>query len=307
MRVLANVVSGFDIFHCVISPTFLNGSLLVQSLARRSRVPVILNIHGIIPVERAYDMGITISPAELWLRHTETMMSVKAASRIVVNTKFMFNDVIRWFGVKPEKVIVIPNGVNVSHFQDCNEHVMLDGDPSVLYVGRLARVKGVDILINAIAAVRNYFPNIKVHFIGHRDFTDVGLSDLIVEKGVEKNAVFHEWIPQSVLPSYYKSADFCVFPSVIESFGIVILEAMASGTPLIASDIAAFKEIISDESTGLFFQNGNVEDLSRKMLRLASDSKLKKQISQKALEAVQAYDWKRVTQQYLSLYGSLIQ
>ena len=145
-------------------------------------------------------MGITISPTELLLRHTETVVSVKAASRVVVNTKFMFNDVIRWFGINPEKVLVIPNGVNVSHFQNCNERGILDGDPCVLYVGRLARVKGVDTLINAIAIVRNYLPNIKVHFVGHRDFTDACLSDLVVEKGVAKNVVFHKWVPQSLIP-----------------------------------------------------------------------------------------------------------
>ena len=93
-----------------------------------------------------------------------------------------------------------------------------------------------------------------------------------------------------------------MFPSVIESFGIVLLEAMAAGAPLIVSDIAAFKEIVSDESTALFFQTGNANDLSKKMVRLAVGLKTEKANISKSVGSCSSI---RLEKSNSTIFGSL--
>lgn len=300
----ANLGISFDIIHFLMSPTFVNGSLLLSLPAKVGGVPIVLNIHGIVYTEAKYIYGY-ISPTEL-IKNTISSISTKTATRIVVNSQFMFKKVVEAYGVNPEKVVVIPNGINVDHFQECNNNILLEGDPCILYVGRLAFVKGIPTLIKALAIVRQDLPNVKVHFVGDSRYTSPNLRSLIIKEGVEKNIVFHKWVSQSNLPSYYKSADFCVFPSTLESFGIVILEAMASGAPIIASDIPAFRELLSEGITGLFFHRENPQDLSKAILRLACDSNLKIRLSKNASEVVQTYDWEIIARKYLELYNSLL-
>ncbi len=150
----------------------------------------------------------------------------------------MRNNVVVWYRLNRDKVAVIPNGVDLKMFTGNNDRILLEGDPSILYVGHFARLKGVDILIQAIAKLRIELPNIKLHLVGRGDVSHFAL--LAKKEGIEKHVVFHGWAEHSMLPSYYKSADICVFPSRHEGFGIVILEAMASGIPVIASNIPSF-------------------------------------------------------------------
>jgi len=86
----------------------------------------------------------------------------------------------------------------------------------------------------------------------------------------------------------------------------VILEAMAAGIPIIASDIAAYHELLSEGATGLFFRTGDSRDLSRAILELSSDLTLQRRLSKNAIDVVQAYDWESIAKKYLTLYGSLV-
>jgi phosphatidylinositol alpha-mannosyltransferase len=217
----------------------------------------------------------------------------------------MFRKIIEWYRVEPEKVVVIPNGINLKMFQSPPEKVMMDGDPCVLFVGSFIYPKGVDILIKAIAIAKRDLPDIKLHVVGNSKYMLPSLKTLIAKEGVENNICFHGWVRQSELPRYYKSADFCVFPSRLESFGIVVLEAMASGIPIVASDIETFTERLTEGITALFFRQNNPEDLSKVILKLASDSNLRTRLSINALEVVQTYDWSNIALKYLELYQNV--
>lgn len=190
-------------------------------------------------------------------------------------------------------------------FQSSPEKVTMEGDPCVLFVGSFIYPKGVDTLIKAIAIAKRDLPDIKLHVVGNSKYLLPSLRSLIAKEGVENNISFHGWVSQSELPRYYKSADFCVFPSRLESFGIVVLEAMASGTPIIASDIDTFRERLTEGSTALFFQNNKPGDLSRAILKLASDSNLRTQLSKNALEAIQMYNWSNIVLKYLEIYQNV--
>jgi len=161
-------------------------------------------------------------------------------------------------------------------------------------------------VIKAIAIAKRNFPNIRLHVVGtHWDSIHPDFKSLIIKEGVEANICFHGRVSQCELSRYYKSADFCVFASLLETFGIVILEAMASGAPIIASDIEPFREILTEGTTGLFFRHSNSIDLSKAILRLASDTNLRKLLSKNSLEAVKNYDWANIALKYIELYKSL--
>jgi glycosyltransferase involved in cell wall biosynthesis len=298
----------YDIAHFIMGPSFINGSYPLALFARENGLPLILNVHGIIHMEQPFHKKQFLYQAKSLTHKAAVLTLCKKASRIVVNSRFSFNRVIEWYNVEPEKVAVIPNGIDLKLFQnlpDPHERVMLEGDPCVLFVGRLDTSKGVDTLIKGIAIAKRDLPDIKLHVIGNSNYIPPSMKSLIAKEGVETNVSFHGRLCQTELPHYYKAADFCVFPSKFETFGIVILEAMASGTPIIASDIEAFREIAKGTSA-LFLRGSKPEDLGNATLKLASDSNLRKRLSKNALEVVQTYDWSNIALKYLELYKVLL-
>ena len=294
----------FDVAHFVISPWILNASPLIPIFTRATDLPTIVNVHGIIQMEQTYN---EFPKRKIdGINKIVTLMSYRNATRVVVNSKFMLKNIVEWCNVNPNKVALIPNGVDVKHFRDCNESLALEGDPCVLFVGRFCVVKGAATVLKAIAIVKHDLPHIKVHFVGCPNPLPADIQALIIKEGVGQNIVLHNWVSQSKIPSYYKSADFCIFASLIESFAIVILESMAAGVPIIASDIDAYCELLSQRRTGLFFRKGDPQDLGRAILELAANSELRLQMAKNASIAVQTYDWEHVAEKYLTLYRNII-
>jgi glycosyltransferase involved in cell wall biosynthesis len=215
----------------------------------------------------------------------------------------MKNNVVNWYRLNRDKVAVIPNGVNLKMFTESNDRIFLEGDPSILYVGHFSRLKGVDILIRAVAKLRTDLPNLKLHLVGNGNISY--FEALCKKEGIEKYVIFHNWAKQSRIPSYYKSADICVFPSRHEGFGIVILEAMASGVPVISSDIPSFREIISNGIDGRMFKSQDVDALSKEVIALYRDPHLMRELTHNALEKVTEYSWEKIAEKYISLYKYL--
>jgi glycosyltransferase involved in cell wall biosynthesis len=298
----ASLSHDFDIAHFIMLPELIDASFPLALFTKVANFPLILNIHGIIHLEQSL---LKTPFQKALIKKVLTFTLCKNASRIVVNSSWMFRKINEWYGVPPEKVVVIPNGINLKMFQGPTEKEMMEGDPCILFVGSFIYPKGVDTLIKAIAIAKRDLPHIKLHVVGNSKYLLPSLRSLIAKEAVENNIFFHGWVSQSELPRYYKSADFCVFPSRLESFGIVVLEAMASGIPIIASDIDTFRERLTEGSTALFFQNNKPEDLSRAILKLASDSNLRRQLSKNSLETIQMYNWSNIVSKYLEIYQNV--
>ena len=290
----------FDILHFNVNPHWSNGSSMLLRFAKLRQTRTVLNIHGISQLERKAEQWHESISFIDWMR---ALSYSRLADRIVVNSEYMRNTVVVFYGLNRDKVVVIPNGVDLKMFLGSKDRIILEGDPSVLYVGHFARLKGVDILIRAIAKLRIELPNIKLHLVGRGN--DRAFALLAKKEGIEKYVVFHGWAEQSLLSSYYKSADMCVFPSRHEGFGIVILEAMASGIPVIASDIPSFREIISNGIDGRLFKSEDVDALSKEVIALYQDPHLRKELTINAFEKVARYSWEKIADKYISLYKSL--
>ena len=290
----------FSVIHFGANPVWINGSSELLRFAKLRRTSTVLNIHGIPQLERSAEQWPESISYYAWMN---TLSNNKMANRIVVNSEYMRKNVIYWYGLDRNKVVVIPNGVDLKIFTDKYDRILLDGEPSILYVGHFSRLKGVDILIQAIANLTSEFPNIKLHLVGRGNDRFFALQ--AKKLGIEKHIIFHSWAQQSMIASYYKSANICVFPSRLEGFGIVILEAMASGIPVVASDIPSFRELISNGINGCLFKTEDAGALSKEIKALYQNPFLRNEILHNAFEKVKNYSWEKIADKYISLYKEL--
>ena len=204
------------------------------------------------------------------------------------------------FGVS---VQVVPNAIDTSYFNPSVPpyRPLMDGRRNVLYVGRFDERKGVDTLMEAWEKVSSAFSNVRLVMVG-----DGPLRDLVEEYRKRlHNIVVYDDIPMGDerLPMIYRSSDFCVFPAKGgEAFGIVILEAFASGKTAVVSDIEGYNEVACPECALLVPPEDSVA-LSRAISKLLMDDALLRRLSEKALQRGMEFSWDRVVKQFEELYS----
>ena len=292
----------FEIVHFNVVPALINGGYALLELARTKSVGTVLNIHGIIPLEHKLEPSLGRIPQ---MSLIYALRAFKLVDKIVVNSKYMKDLVIDWYNIKPEKIVVIPHGIDFEKFNKCRTRVALPGDPAILYVGKFSERKGLDILFQAVRELRWELPRLKLHLVG---FGEQELfRGLAKELGIEDLIVFHGWVENHKLPAYYKSADLCVFPSKYESFGFVFLEAMASGCPMIATPVGIVPEIVIHGVNGIIVEPNNSDLLAKTILILARDKDLRIKLSQNATEIAKKYTWDRIAEIYIALYKRLLE
>ncbi len=228
-------------------------------------------------------------------------------------------------GVPDERIEVIPCGVDQSHFENTNVHKNSTrnkyGIPTnkfvYITVGRNHPKKGFTVLLDAIAEMKraHTVDNLHVVFVGRNmsklqdRAAELKVNDqitLIEELGLDANDRDFR-IPSTELINLYKSADACVFPSLIETFAMINIEAMAAGIPIISTDAPGCVETIVDGVDGLIAKAGNPIDLARKMEHLQSDSDLQqKLITNGKMTVDDSFNWDVVGRQFENLYFSIL-
>ncbi len=303
----------FDIVHFNLPPTFvpykltstrwIDANYLLFRAAKNRGAHVVLNIHGITAFE-----GEAYRPPKLSaLMVSDGRRACQHADRIVVNSAFMKLQIEALYNAPNEKIVILPNGIDLSKFTNVSSSISLSGNPAILFVGHLWWIKGVDVLLKAMAKLKSHLPDAKLHIIGgvHGHKTEQDFVGLAKQLGVTDRVVFHGAVPHDKIASYYHAASICVFPSRHEAFSIALLEAMASKVPIVASDIARYKEIIKDGENGVLFKSGDPQSLSDSMSRLLSTRSFSEGVSNRAFALVQDYDWAKISNDYFSLYKSL--
>ena len=203
----------------------------------------------------------------------------------------------------PGEYQIIPNGVDTTRFHPDVPKVerFKDGKLNILYVGRLEERKGVGHLIEAFAKLRQDRDDIRLIIVGG------GPLEAKLRKQVESQKVadvcFQGQVPSCDLPGYYGSADICSFPSGHgESFGIVVLEAMASGRPVVAGDNPGYRGLITDEQNGFLVNPTDTLQFANQMQILLNSQNLREQFGENGRQTAMQYDWKVVCQKLLDLY-----
>lgn len=225
-------------------------------------------------------------------------MQLVFLNKIIVSSMHMYS-LAKKIGVDEKKLKLIPVGVNVSRFNTANP-ISLEGFPKIVFVGRLVKAKGVEVVIRSLLMVKKVYPNVKLYIIGEGSSKNE-FKELTKKLGLLNNTLFSGFVDASILPSYYKSADICIFPSIYqEPFGIVLLEAMASEKPVIASNIGGMKEIIKNGVNGLLVEPGDWKGLAEAILYLTNNESFARKIAKNGYQIVsQKYDWKYIAKEFL--------
>lgn len=202
---------------------------------------------------------------------------------------------------------IIPNGVDTQHYQ-VNGPVreeFKDGKLNILFVGRLEERKGVGDLIRACAVVKNSFPNFRLIIAGP-GIRLRGYYEMLARTLLNNHTVFTKFVPYNELPQYYRTADiFCAPANGGESFGIVLLEAMASGKPVVATNIAGYASVLTHGQEGLLAKPSNHRSLAAALLTLLKDKQMRARMAEQGLLTAEKYSWENVSRQVIDFYMTL--
>jgi D-inositol-3-phosphate glycosyltransferase len=308
----------YDLIH---SHYWMSG-IAADELKSAWHVPVIHMFHtlGLMKQRVARQPG----EAEGDYRLRGEQQVLKLADRIVAATPAELAQLQWLYQADTKKVVVIPPGVDLGHFypiapDEAKEFVGIESNSRMLlFVGRIEPLKGIDTLIQAIADMREngVFENnhLSLAVIGgdpdvSPEATSVEMARLQAMReqfGVQDLVAFLGRRSQDTLPYYYSAAEAVVVPSFYESFGMVALEAMACGTPVVASEVGGLAFLVQDEVTGFTVPSDEPDALARRLTELINNPALRKQMGAQAAKFAQEYAWSKITARMISLYEDVL-
>ncbi|MBI3091574.1 MAG: glycosyltransferase [Candidatus Tectomicrobia bacterium] len=316
-------------YHLVHGHYWLSG-LVGQVLSDTWHVPFVQMFHTLAALKNhvARATG-EREPQERDLGERQVMAR---ADRIVAAT-YAEKAQLSWFyGVPAERVRVIPCGVDTTRFSRAGiaaqPPVRLPGKQNLLFVGRIERIKGLEVLLRALAELTTrraaeqggeVASPVHLVLIGGESQAGPGTDSggRIAEKsrllrlasclGIAHQVSFLGPQPQHRLPAYYAAADVVVMPSYYESFGLVALEALACGTPVVASKVGGLPHAIEDGATGYLVPPGNVAQLRARLEKLLDDQRLRRCFGLRGAMAVRKFAWPRIAQQVQATYAELVE
>jgi phosphatidylinositol alpha-mannosyltransferase len=208
----------------------------------------------------------------------------------------------------PGEYHIIPNGVDFEHFAADVLPIeeFCDGKLNILFVGRLEKRKGLDYLLGAYGRVKRQFPNTRLIVVGPGTKLRRNYAEKISRMKL-KDVVFAGRVSYADLPRYYRAADiFCAPATGEESFGIILLEAMAAGKPIIASNISGYASVVNDGIEGLLVPPKDEGALAQAIISLFSDATLRQQMGGRGRAKAEEYRWERVARMVLNYYSELL-
>jgi glycosyltransferase involved in cell wall biosynthesis len=297
--------SDFDVLHINgMYPMFTD---VATYAAWKNRVPVVLNYHFdpityvpyLNPFSKIYSKfapyviekaNAVVATGVSYVRSSPILSAVSKNIDVIPNAVEE-----KFFDIPPSsQLLCLRNKLNIS-----------DDESVILFVGQLKRFKGIDVLINAFKKV-NKRVNSKLVIVG-KGPDESYLRDLVSKLGLSQNVIFAGYVEDVDLPLYYHLCDVYVLPSLmrIENFGITLLEAMASGKPVIASNLPGPNEVVNNGVNGFLFPPGNFAVLASLLIDLLTDSEKTAILGASGRLKAADFTWKKVTFSFLRLYESL--
>ncbi|XOB42182.1 MAG: glycosyltransferase family 4 protein [Candidatus Nealsonbacteria bacterium] len=209
-----------------------------------------------------------------------------------------------------KNIMVIPNGVDLKRFQNLNretnrKRLGLKNEFTIITVARLEKVKGIKYLIKALVLLNDKFQssNVKYKLLIVGDGSErKNLENLTEKLNLQDKIRFLGQIPNEKIPEYLSVADCFVLPSLREGFGIVVLEAMASKLPVIATKIGGLLDLIENEKTGILVQPKNPEQISKALFKLYSQPEMNQQLVDRAFLNLDRYNWENIIERVYKIY-----
>lgn len=283
----------FDVIHAHDWLVTYSAKTLKESFG----IPLVATIHA---TEAGRNSGIH-NEDQRYVNDTEWLLTYEA-SEVIVNSKYMKNELQRLFGLPYEKINVISNGINTIAYNGVEKdysfrrQYALDNEKIILFMGRLVFEKGVQHLISAMPKILSGYHDAKLVIAGKGGMIDK-LQSQVANMGLSDKVCFAGYLNSKQVSKMYKCADVAVFPSTYEPFGIVALEAMLAGVPTVVSDIGGLDEIIEHKVDGMKSYAGNSNSLADSILELLLNPELCDKITKQAKQKVKnEYNWAKIAQ-----------
>jgi glycogen(starch) synthase len=278
-------------------------------LARRMSAPLVTTIHA---TEYGRHQGWVNDHPQSYIHGVERWITNRS-QRVIACSAYMREQIADIFGVADSRITVIPNGIDPLDLPqpDPLELVRLRGEFAapeerlVLLIGRLVYEKGFQLALEAMPKVIEAAPGTRFLVAGSGTHEEE-LKRQAEELGLMEHGTFLGWIGDDVLHTLYAIADLTVVPSIYEPFGLVALEAMASGCPCIVADTGGLREVVPHEAAGLRFAARDPEALAEVAIRVLSDPELEARLIAEAKEHVLRFDWGDVAVQTAAVYAELV-
>ncbi|MEK5255606.1 glycosyltransferase family 4 protein [Paenibacillus sp. FSL F4-0125] len=273
-------------------------------LRHQLNLPLVTTIHA---TEYGRNQGL-FTPQQQGIHSIENEL-VSLSDKVIVCSSYMKHEVCNVHAIDEQKMEVIPNGIDLSSLQLKEPHTFQRElyaqaeEKIVLFIGRLVKEKGVQVLLESAREVLSVIPDCKFIIAGRGPM----LSELEgMASEINSQVLFTGFIKNQEKNFLLEIADLCVFPSLYEPFGIVAIEAMGSGTPIVVSDVGGLAEIVEDGRTGLTSVPGDSYILAENILRILQDSSLASRIAEAGrTETVLHFDWRSIALRTKEVYSKL--
>ena len=291
----------YDLIH---SHYWLSG-LVGRQLQQWWDIPHVTMFHTLGAVKNAVDTGIR----EPEVRIKSEKEIIKDCHRIIAPTGREKDYLINYYNASPETISIIPCGVNLDIFRIIEKEIArnslgFNGEGIILFVGRIVPIKGIDKLLMALNHLEN-IERLRLLVIGgDKNCQDEvnRLRRLSKSLKIESSVTFLGLVEQEKLPYFYSAADICVFPSHYESFGLVALESLACGTPVVATDVGGIRSVVRDGETGYIVLDNVPQLLAEKITLALSTPRAKTDASCSIRESVFKFSWSNIAEATLQEY-----
>jgi phosphatidylinositol alpha-mannosyltransferase len=267
--------------------------LLPWLVLRQARAPVVATFH--VHRETGHRWYPAARPVlRLLMRRIRCRIAVSEPARRTVARHF------------PGAYRIVPNGIALDLFRIVRPRpsAFASGGVCVVSVGRLESRKGVDHLLRGMARVQRALPDSKVVLVGDGPERPALVA---LARSLFVNATFAGFVPDAQIPAYMQAADIVCAPAIGgESFGLVLLEAMACGKPVVASRIEAYEALVTGDGCGLLVPPGDAEGLAGAILTLAADPALRDTLGRRGAEAARRYDWASIARTLDEIYRTAL-
>jgi glycosyltransferase involved in cell wall biosynthesis len=285
------------------------GALAALQYTKKKKIPFIVTYHG--DAQENYGGFVRRMSVSFYNRYLLDKV-LSYADVIISPSEFYINE-SSFLGKYRDKIVVIPNGINIEDFdipctkEECRERLELSIDSNIiLFVGSLTPYKGPDILVRAMPNIIKEIPDTKLIFVGSGKMRSE-LDELTKKLNVKDYVKFAGFVGNTFEKAlYYRSADIFVLPTMIEVFPIVLLEASASGLPMVVSDLNTFKCIIEEGCNGVFTKRRDKKSLADMIIHLLENEEVRSEMGKNARKKVEDYSWERIAEITEKVYNEVI-
>jgi len=278
-----------------------------KTLKNSYGTPLVSTIHA---TEAGRNSGIH-DEVQRYINDTEWLLTYES-SEVIVNSNYMKNELQRLFGLPYEKINVVANGINSTTYSgvekdyEFRRQYAADNEKIILFMGRLVYEKGVQHLISAMPKILSGYKDSKLIIAGKGGMIDE-LKAQVNSMGLHDKVYFTGYMNAKQVSKMYRCADVSVFPSTYEPFGIVALEAMLAGVPVVVSDVGGLNEIVEHGVDGMKSYAGNPNSLADSILALLLNPELSDNVVKKAkLKVKNEYNWAKIAQDTYFTYEKAI-